>query len=34
MGREHQRVITVGFFGALGGYLAAVGVLGLVGVAS
>jgi hypothetical protein len=32
--REHQRGITVAFFAALGGYLAAVGVLGLVGVAS
>jgi hypothetical protein len=29
--REHLRVITIGFFGALGGYLVAVGVLGLVG---
>jgi Sap, sulfolipid-1-addressing protein len=27
--REHQRVITVGFFGALGGYLVGVGVLGV-----
>jgi hypothetical protein len=32
--REHQRVITIGFLGALGGYLVAVGVLGLVGDAS
>ncbi|TWF75037.1 Sap-like sulfolipid-1-addressing protein [Pseudonocardia hierapolitana] len=32
--REHQRVITIGFFGALGGYLVVVGVLGLVGDAS
>jgi hypothetical protein len=32
--RQHVRVITVGFFGALGGYLVVVGVLGLVGVAS
>jgi hypothetical protein len=27
--REHQRVITVGFLGALGGYLVVVGVLGV-----
>jgi Sap, sulfolipid-1-addressing protein len=27
--REHQRVITIGFFGALGGYLVGVGVLGV-----
>ncbi len=27
--REHQRVITIGFFGALGGYLVVVGVLGV-----
>jgi hypothetical protein len=32
--REHQRVITVGFLGALGGYLVVVGVLGLVGDAA
>jgi hypothetical protein len=32
--REHQRVITIGFLGALGGYLVVVGVLGLVGDAS
>jgi hypothetical protein len=32
--REHQRVITIGFFGVLGGYLVVVGVLGLVGDAS
>jgi hypothetical protein len=27
--REHQRVITIGFFGALGGYLVVVGLLGV-----
>jgi hypothetical protein len=32
--REHHRVIAIGFFGTLGSYLAAVGVLGLAGVAS
>lgn len=32
--REHLRVIAVGSFGALAGYLMAVGVHGLVGVAS
>jgi hypothetical protein len=32
--REHLRVILIVSFGALGGYLVAVGVIGLVGVAS
>jgi Sap, sulfolipid-1-addressing protein len=32
--RRHLRVIIVGFFGALGGYLVVAGVLRLVGVAS
>jgi hypothetical protein len=26
---DHQRMITTGFFGALGGYLVVVGVLGV-----
>jgi hypothetical protein len=32
--REHLRVILVVSFGVVGGYLVAVGVTGLVGVAS